>query len=128
MKGVGDMPKKLKPEICTSLSGCTPPQDHCRDCSHAIFTAELVARGRKYPLEFNPQHGPDFGKAGKKKVGGWCPGRSHPVWDAFGKWFAKKFASAKSDKPSRPTRKARHASGAALSEPRGWTMIERENG
>ncbi len=86
-------PKKLKPEICTSMSGCRPPQDHCRECSHAIFTAILNARGRKYALEFNPQHGPDFGRAGQKYTDtGWTPGPEHPVWPAFWNWFAKKFS------------------------------------
>lgn len=85
--------RKLKPEICTSMSGCKPPQDHCRECSHAIFTAMLEARGRKHLVEFNPQHGPEFGRAGESKVdSGWFPSRNHPVWYAFGKWFAKRFS------------------------------------
>lgn len=83
--------RKLKPTCCTSMN-CSPPQDHCRACSHAIFAATLTAGGRRYRMEFNPYHGPDFGKAGEKKVSGWCPNRKHPVWPAFGMWFARKFA------------------------------------
>jgi hypothetical protein len=44
-------------------------------------------------MEFAPMFGPSFAKAGKKEVDtGWCPNRKHPLWPAFGKWFAKKFS------------------------------------
>lgn len=88
--------RKLKPEICTSGSGCEPPQEHCRECSHAVFVARMKAGGRIYRLEYSPRFGPEFGRAGQKKVDTrWLPRSGHPVWKAFAEWHKRKFGSFK---------------------------------
>ena len=85
--------KHPSPQICTSSHGCKPPNEHCRECSHAIFKTTLDVSGRKYIVEYAPQFGVHFSKADRKKVDpGWWPNRNHPVLKAFGKWFNDTFA------------------------------------
>jgi hypothetical protein len=83
----------MQPDICTSLSGCAPPQEHCPNCSHAFFNGELYVNGIRWPFEFNPQFGVTF----KTAMGGELktqPSEPHPVWAAFGKWHDDKFKDA----------------------------------
>ena len=82
--------EKLYPDICNSFSGCVPPQDYCRECSHAHFRGVVESNGKNHRFEFNPQFGVTFLKAegGARKV---QPAEKNPVWDAFGKWYDEKF-------------------------------------
>jgi len=81
---------KLTPDICSSLSGCAPPQDHCRECSHAYWQVEVVVNGKTNRFEFNPQFGPIFMNCNwdplKRQ-----PCEKNPVRDEFEKWHNKKF-------------------------------------
>ena len=79
----------LNPDICTSIS-CDPPQEHCRECSHAIYKGSCRIDGRRYIWEHSPMFGPLFSRAGKTECG-WTPHPRHPVWKAFERWHDWRF-------------------------------------
>jgi len=79
----------MKPDICTSLY-CSPPNQHCPDCSHAIYHGEVVSQDRTYRFEFSPQFGVTFltVMGTHRQV---QPAENNPVWDKFEKWRKGKF-------------------------------------
>jgi len=80
----------LKPDFCTSLNGCIPPNKHCRDCSHAVWFGEVEVIGKKHLFQFNPQYGVTFvTKSGEPRVR--QPSEKNPVWEAWGKWHDEFF-------------------------------------
>ena len=81
--------KPIIPSICTSLI-CGTPQDHCRECSHAIYKGSATIDGKLYRWEHGPMFGPLFSRAGKKECN-WRPHQRHKVWKAFEKWHDRKF-------------------------------------
>jgi hypothetical protein len=81
---------KLTPDICSSLSGCTPPKDHCRECSHAYYRVYVLVNGKTNRFEFNPQHGPIFMNCNWEELKR-QPSDKNPVWDAFELWYDKTF-------------------------------------
>ena len=83
--------KTVKPTICTSFSGCTPPQDYCIQCSHAIYAGRGRGKsGRWYRWEHGPMWGPMFWRKGKFD---WIPHFRHEAWKAFGMWHDRKFVN-----------------------------------
>ena len=85
----GNTVDKTKPDICTS-SICHPPNNHCKECSHAIFTGTLHVNGKRWPFEFRPVYGVTFMKTtgDPKKV---QPSETHPVWEEWQEWQDAKF-------------------------------------
>ena len=86
--------RKLMPDICNSMSDCTPPKDYCCECSHAQYRVELLVNHRTNRFEFNPQFGPIF-MSSKWEPLKRQPTDKNPVWDAFEKWYDEKFAPLK---------------------------------
>ena len=85
--------KIVMPDICSSLSGCTPPNKHCPECSHAYYEGNAVVNGKDNLFEFNPQYGPFFrnkdGSLRKRQ-----PTEKNPVWREFAKWHDSLFCRA----------------------------------
>jgi len=83
----------VKPDICSSFSGCRPPTNYCRNCSHAHFEGRATIKGRLYRWEFNPVFGPLFSRRDQGECD-WTPHARHPVWAAFQRWHDRKFRKA----------------------------------
>ena len=84
----------VRPDICTSMI-CSPPQHHCRDCSHAIYKGDVIISGKFYRWEHSPQFGPLFARNRREDDCNWSPSAKHPVWKQFQRWHDKKFGSNK---------------------------------
>ena len=80
----------VAPDVCTSLH-CTPPQDHCRHCSHALFLSEVHVNGQRWPFEFNPIFGVQFTRLSDGQPKAVQPSEKHPVWAEWTKWHEEKF-------------------------------------
>jgi len=87
---VGQVERVFMPDICSSMSGCSPPQKHCKECSHSYHFGSIVVNGKEHKFEFNPQYGVMFlkkdGEPRKRQ-----PLEKNPVWDEFSRWHDEKF-------------------------------------
>ena len=84
------------PDSCSSLR-CVPPQQHCRECSHALFFGEVYARGRRWPFEFSPMFGVIFTRIGDGEPKALQPAEDHPVWGAWSAWHKARFEVANNE-------------------------------
>jgi len=79
----------VKPDICTSLI-CHPPQEYCKECSHAIFFGEGEdKKGKIWKWEFRSYGGPLFLRKDGEPLVNQPTEDDHPAWEPFEKWFKK---------------------------------------
>ena len=81
--------KVIKPDICTSFI-CSPPNQYCKECSHAIWVGKGTDRnGKLWIWHFSPVHGPLFLKNDGDPIEK-QPSEGH-AWILFDKWIMKKW-------------------------------------
>jgi len=77
------MSKQIKPTICAGGRCRTIPQNHCKECSHAIYERIIKLDGKRYKMHFAPRFGPLFTRANQtKNEPDWTPNWRHKLWKA----------------------------------------------